>query len=83
MEKSKLMTTAQGVINSRQEKALLRLFAEGPKGFAGGLSSENYRAITKTTRATATRDLSDLVEKKILIKKGELRYTRYFLNISD
>ncbi len=68
-------------INPRQMKVLLRMFAEGPNGFQGGLSAEKYISITKTTRATATRDLTDLVEKGAFIKTGELRYTRYWLNI--
>ncbi len=38
------------------------MFREGPDGFRGGLSAENYIAITGTSRATATRDLQDLVE---------------------
>ncbi|HEV7738054.1 MAG TPA: hypothetical protein VGO47_11860 [Chlamydiales bacterium] len=37
--------------------------------------------ITKTSRATATRDLADLVQKGALRKTGELRHTRYWLNI--
>ena len=68
--------------NSRQMKVLLRMFAEGPNGFKGGLSAEKYIAITKTTRATATRDLTDLVEKGALVKSGELRHTRYRLNLN-
>ena len=59
MAKSKLMNDLKGRINQRQEKVLLRMFAEGPKGFSGGLSAENYMAITKTSSATATRDLTD------------------------
>jgi Fic family protein len=51
-------------------------------GFKGGLSAENYIAITKTSRPTATRDLNDLVEKKALVKIGELKGTRYHLNIT-
>jgi Fic family protein len=81
IEKSKIMNILSGQINPRQMKVLLRLFAEGPRGFKGGLSAENYISITKTTRATATRDLSDLVEKGALIKTGELRHTRYHLNL--
>ena len=81
IQKSKILTTLSGQINPRQEKALLRMFAEGPEGFAGGLSAENYRSITKGTRATATRDLADLVEKGALVRTGELRYTRYWLNL--
>ncbi|MBS0603716.1 MAG: Fic family protein [Verrucomicrobia bacterium] len=81
IEKSKMLNALSGQINLRQTKALLRMFAEGPNGFKGGLSAENYIAITKTTRATATRDLTDLVEKGALTKTGELRHTRYKLNL--
>ena len=81
IQKSKLMIALTGQLNLRQEKVLLRMFAEGPEGFKGGLSAENYIAITKTSRATATRDLNDLVEKRALIKSGEFRYARYRLNI--
>lgn len=79
--KSKMLSSLSGQINPRQMKVLLRMFEEGPNGFKGGLSAENYIAITKTTRATATRDLSDLVEKGALVKTGELRHTRYRLNL--
>jgi Fic family protein len=46
-------------------------------------STSNYINISKTLRATATRDLQDLVEKGVLIKIGELRHTRYFLNLNE
>jgi Fic family protein len=83
VEKAKMFARFSGKINQRQEKALLRLFAEGPSGFKGGLSAENYISITKATRATATRDLTDLVEKGALLKSGELRHTRYRLNLNE
>ena len=57
------------------------MFREGPDGFTGGLSSKNYLSITGASRATATRDLQDLVEKNILTRTGELKSTRYHLNI--
>lgn len=79
--KSKMLLSLAGTINARQEKVLLRMFAEGPSGFKGGLSAENYIAITKASRATATRDLNELVQLGALIKTGELRHTRYQLNI--
>jgi Fic family protein len=58
------------------------LFYEGLDGFNGGLSAENYISITQASRATTTRDLGDLVAKGALRKTGELRHTRYHLNIS-
>ena len=79
--KTRLYDDLRGVLNERQEKVMARLFKEGPEGFKGGLSAENYIAITGTTRPTATRDLAGLVDKGALTKTGELRYTRYWLNI--
>lgn len=81
IEKSKMMTALSGQLNDRQEKVLLRMFSEGPAGFQGGLSAEKYITLTKTSKATATRDLGDLVHMKALRKTGELRHTRYWLNI--
>ena len=83
MAKSRIMHSLDGKINPRQEKVLLRIFAEGPNGFAGGLSAENYIAITKTSRATATRDLTELVKFEVLYKTGHLRHTRYWLNVES
>ena len=83
IEKSKMMSRLSDQINLRQTKVLLRMFAEGPHGFQGELSAEKYIAITKAARATATRDLTDLVEKGALVKTGELRHTRYRLNLPD
>ncbi len=68
-------------LNDRQAKVIARMFREGPGGFKGGLSAENYLTITGTSRATATRDLQDLVEKGALRRTGERRYTRYWLSL--
>ena len=83
IEKTKLLTKLAGKINQRQEKILLRMFQEGPKGFQGGLSAEKYITITGASRATATRDLAELTELGALLKTGELRHTRYWLNIGQ
>ncbi len=79
--KTKLYEKLRGRLNDRQQKVIARMFREGTDGFKGGLSAENYIAIAKTSRATATRDLQDLVAQGALTKTGELRHTRYFLNI--
>lgn len=70
-------------LNERQDKVIARIFKEGIDGFKGGLSADNYIRISKTSRATATRDLQDLVEKGALTKTGELRHTRYSLNLAE
>jgi len=79
IEKMKFHDRYRGQFNQRQEKAVARIFREGPDGFTGGLSAENYISITKTSRTTATRDLSDLVAKGALNRTGERKGTRYHL----
>jgi len=80
--KAKLYDRLRGQLNERQEKVLERVFREGPEGFQGGLSAENYVAIAKTSRATATRDLTELVECGALNKTGQLKGTRYWLRLA-
>ena len=79
--KTKFFEKYRDNFNPRQHKVIVRIFKEGPEGFSGGLSAENYISISGSSRATATRDLQDLVEKKILKKTGQLKSTRYYLNI--
>ena len=81
--KVKLLDRLRGQINERQQKALLRLFREGPDGFKGGLSAGNYSRITGSSPATATRDLADLVEKDALVRTGERKHARYALKLAQ
>jgi Fic family protein len=81
IEKTRLLDRLRGQLNSRQEKALLRLLREGPEGFKGGLSAGNYVTISGGSPATATRDLVDLVEKGALLRVGERRHARYHIAI--
>jgi len=57
---------AQTGFNERQKKVLNRLLDVGPGGFEGGLTTRKYVSIAKVSRATAFREISDLLEKKIL-----------------
>ena len=79
--KTKLLDRLKGQLNARQEKALLRMFREGPEGFRGGLSAGKYSTITGASPATTTRDLADLVAKGALVREGERRYARYHLSV--
>jgi Fic family protein len=81
--KAKFYERLRGQLNERQEKVIARMFREGIDGFKGGLSAENYIKITQASRATATRDLQELVAKGALTKTGELRHTRYYLNLAE
>jgi len=82
IEKTRFMDRLRGTLNERQEKVLLRMLAEGPEGFTGGLSAGNYATITGVPPSTTTRDLSDLVEKGALLRTGERKATRYRLNMT-
>ena len=79
--KTKLYDRVRDRLNERQAKAIARMLREGPDGFEGGLSAANYISITGVSRATATRDLADLVDKGALLVSGSLRHTRYTLNL--
>jgi Fic family protein len=81
--KARFYDLHRGAMNDRQGKTIERMFRERSAGFVGGLSAENYISITGTSRATATRDLHDLVEQGMLTRTGERRYTRYWLNLPD
>ncbi|OQX46821.1 MAG: hypothetical protein B0D90_00560 [Candidatus Sedimenticola endophacoides] len=69
-------------MNDRQARMVSRVFAEGRKGFEGGITTRKYEAITKCPNRTASRDLADLVSKGIIKPlPGGGRTTRYELTI--
>ena len=57
---------AQTELNERQKKVLNRILEAGPGNFAGGLTTRKYVSITKISRATAFREIADMLDKKIL-----------------
>jgi Fic family protein len=81
IDKTKLFDRLAGQINERQQKALLRMFREGPEGFTGGMSAGKYSTITGASPATTTRDLAELTAKGALIREGERRHARYKLAV--
>lgn len=68
-------------LNPRQKKVLNRMFEAGPDGFEGGMSAKKYVSITRTSKATATRDLQELVKIGALVASGGGRSTRYEINV--
>lgn len=60
---------AQTRLHERQTKVINRLLDAGADGFEGGLKNKKYMGIAHTSRATAQRELADLVKKDILIKR--------------
>lgn len=81
LAKARFYDRLRNQLNERQAKAIARMFREGLDGFKGGLSAANYITITDASRATATRDLHELVAMNALTQSGTLKSTRYHLNI--
>jgi Fic family protein len=72
---------AQVEINQRQRKVVSKMLEEEPEGFKGGMTTKKYVGVAKTSRATASRELSDLVVKGLLISSDKSgRSTSYHLS---
>lgn len=68
----------QTELNARQRKILNRLLDAGPEGFEGGMNTSKYASLGKVSKATASRELIDLLNKTCLVKKpGGGRSTAY------
>jgi Fic family protein len=79
------LRAAQCHINPRQSKVLERLLEAGHVGsgggFLGGMTSEKYAKISGISKATATRDLADLLAHGLLRVEGVGKATRYAVNV--
>lgn len=83
LRKVKYFDQFDNLLNERQKKAIRRMLEEGPKGFEGGMNARKYKGIAKVSKATATRDLQELVELGAIERIGKSggRSTRYRVNI--
>lgn len=82
LKKTKFFDRYKDQLNERQLIIINRMFDEGPKGFEGGMNARKYIGITKTSKATATRDMQQLLETgafKLAGKAGG-RSTSYQIN---
>lgn len=69
---------ANTVLNHRQHQMINRLL----DGFEGKLTSSKWAKLTKTSPDTALRDITDLLNKKVLVKEvGGGRSTSYGLRV--
>lgn len=57
---------AQTQMNERQKKVINRILEAGKGQFVGGLTTRKYAGIVKVSRATAFREIADMLDKKIL-----------------
>jgi Fic family protein len=72
---------AQVSINERQRKVINTLLNAGKDEFLAKMSTRQYSSIAKVSRATAFREIADLVDKRMLLpndSKG--RSTSYHIN---
>ena len=83
LKKTKFFDRFKDRLNERMHKVIGRMLEEGPKGFAGGMNASKYGSIAKVSKATATRDLQDLLKMGALVLWGEAggRSTKYQVNL--
>ena len=79
IRKKKFWAQHKDHLNDRQAKVIRRITRDGPDSFEGGLNARKYMAIAKTSKATATRDLQELVSKQIVVPIGGGRSRGYRL----
>lgn len=71
---------ATTVLNERQIKVLNRLLDAAEDEFSQGINARKYQSLAKVSKATATRDLAELLDKGCLERlPGGGRSTRYTL----
>ena len=75
LRKYQFFNQANDGLNPRQRKMIGMLF----EGFKGNLTSSKWAKINKVTQMTANRDITELLERKLLIKHGNGRNTCYTL----
>ena len=81
LKKTQFFDRYRRSLNERQLRVVKKMLEKGAEGFEGGMSAKKYMKITKTSKATATRDLQDLVEKGVLISIGAGRTSRYEIKL--
>ena len=83
LKKTKFFDRFKDQLNERQITVVRRMLEEGTKGFEGGMNAKKYIGITKTSKATATRDMQELLERGAFVPAGKAggRSTSYRVNI--
>jgi Fic family protein len=81
LQKIKFLDKWKSQINARQYKAISKMLDTGSVGFEGGMNATKYGSINKISKATATRDLQELLSLKVFVILGGGRSTSYSLNL--
>lgn len=75
---------AKTVLSERQIKVLNRLLNNAGEEFEHGINARKYQSLARVSKATATRDLADLLDKGCLRKlPGGGRSTRYVVAMGE
>lgn len=83
LQKTRFFDRYKDRLNERQIKIVRRMLDEGVQGFEGGMTAKKYTTITKTSKATATRDLQDLADMGAFKLVGAGRSTRYEILLTE
>lgn len=81
LRKAKFFDQYANQLNERQLKIIQGMLENGNASFEEGMTAKKYVAITKTSKATATRDLQELHEIGVFIQEGAGRSVRYELDL--
>ena len=77
LRKTRYLTRHRDHLNKRQRVAITGILENGPDCIKEGLTARSYISLTDASKATATRDLQDLVQKEALLLIGSGRGARY------
>lgn len=83
LKKTRFFDQIKPLADAKQLKALQKMLSQEQEEFNGGMNASKYISITKVSKATASRDLADLVKKNILVSTGGGRSTSYQLNFKE
>lgn len=81
LQKTKFFDRFKSLLNDRQSKVIRRMLRDGATDFKDGMSAKKYMSIAKTSKATATRDLQELVQIGAFLPFGAGRSSRYRVNL--
>lgn len=79
LKKAKIFDRFRDQLSERQLKVIRRMLEDGPEGFEDGMNARKYGSLTQVSKATATRDLQELLAIGVLqsIEGARGRSTSY------
>lgn len=83
LKKAQFFDRHQDDLNPRQLRVIQRMLEAGPDGFEGGMNARKYISLNRVSKATATRDLQQLVACGAFRPVGGGRSARYELGLQE